>query len=74
MRQATQMNDYNFRAYSIRRIRTGFEKNRLLEGDAAQSAFREGKEQLACLTRQSTISRLYPSARSVMDAVPTASI
>ena len=32
MRQATQMHDYNFRAYSIRRIRTGFEKNRLLEG------------------------------------------
>ena len=36
--------------------------------DAAQAAFVEGKEQLAVLTRQSTISRLYPSAQSVMES------
>ena len=32
MKQATQMNDYNFRSYAIRRIRGGFDQNRLLEG------------------------------------------
>ena len=32
MRQATKMNDYNFRAYAIRRVRGGFDQNRLLEG------------------------------------------
>ena len=32
MREARHFNDYNFRAYAIRRVRTGFEKNRNLEG------------------------------------------
>ena len=32
MREAKQMNDYNFRAYAIRRVRGGFDKNSLLEG------------------------------------------
>eukprot|EP00531_Pseudo-nitzschia_arenysensis_P005700 CAMPEP_0116143522 /NCGR_PEP_ID=MMETSP0329-20121206/15498_1 /TAXON_ID=697910 /ORGANISM="Pseudo-nitzschia arenysensis, Strain B593" /LENGTH=85 /DNA_ID=CAMNT_0003638853 /DNA_START=65 /DNA_END=322 /DNA_ORIENTATION=+ len=68
MREARHFNDYNFRAYAMRRVRGGFEKNRQLEGDAAQAAFVEGKEQLAVLTRQSTISRLYPSAQSVMES------
>ena len=35
-------------------------------------AIKEGQEQLAVLTRQSVISRLYPSAKSVMDTLPTA--
>jgi hypothetical protein len=35
-------------------------------------AIKEGEEQLAVLTRQSIISRLYPSAKSVMDVAPTA--
>mmetsp|Transcript_5966 Transcript_5966/g.14464 ORF Transcript_5966/g.14464 Transcript_5966/m.14464 type:complete len:86 (+) Transcript_5966:114-371(+) len=71
MRQARHFNDYNFRKYAMRRVRGGFEKNRHLEGDAAQAALNEGKEQMAVLTRQSTISRLYPSAQSVMET-PTA--
>ena len=32
MREARHFNDYNFRAYAIRRVRGGFEKNRNLEG------------------------------------------
>jgi len=71
MRQAKRMNDYNFRSYAIRRVRAGFDRNLLLEGDAARAALKEGEEQLAMLTRQSAISRLYPSAQSVMEA-PTA--
>ncbi|VEU38698.1 unnamed protein product [Pseudo-nitzschia multistriata] len=71
LREAKQFNDYNFRAYAVRRIRGGFEKNRHLEGDAAQIALKEGQEQFSVLARQSTISRLYPSAQSVMEA-PTA--
>ena len=39
--------------------------------DAAQAARIEGQEQLTVLARQSAISRLYPSAQSVMEA-PTA--
>mmetsp|Transcript_22807 Transcript_22807/g.54031 ORF Transcript_22807/g.54031 Transcript_22807/m.54031 type:complete len:86 (+) Transcript_22807:140-397(+) len=67
MREARHFNDYNFRAYAIRRVRGGFEKNRMLEGDAAQAALQEGHNQLSALTRQSIISRLYPSAQSVME-------
>ena len=32
MREAKQMHDYNFRMYALRRIRAGYERNRLLEG------------------------------------------
>ena len=38
---------------------------------AAQTALKEGQEQLSVLTRQSVISRLYPSAQSVMEAPVT---
>lgn len=73
MREARHFNDYNFRAYAIRRVRGGFEMNRNLQEDAAQKALKEGKEQLSVLARQSAISRLYPSAQSVMEA-PTAMV
>jgi hypothetical protein len=36
--------------------------------EAAQEALLDGEKQLAVLTRQSVLSRLYPSARSVMEA------
>ena len=39
--------------------------------DAVQAALKEGQNQLSVLTRQSAISRLYPSAQSVMET-PTA--
>mmetsp|Transcript_27832 Transcript_27832/g.46029 ORF Transcript_27832/g.46029 Transcript_27832/m.46029 type:complete len:85 (+) Transcript_27832:113-367(+) len=72
MREARQMQDYNFRMYAIRRIRAGYNQNRVLQGQAADEALLEGEKQLAVLTRQSVISRLYPSAKSVMET-PTPS-
>ncbi|KAG7348942.1 complex 1 LYR family protein [Nitzschia inconspicua] len=68
MREAKQMHDYNFRMYSLRRIRAGFDRNRSLQGDAAQEALLDGEKQLAVLARQSVLSRLYPSAASVMES------
>lgn len=38
---------------------------------AAQNALLDGERQLTVLTRQSVLSRLYPSAQSVMES-PTA--
>ena len=32
MRQARQVNDYNFRSYAVRRVKTGFYMNRDLQG------------------------------------------
>ncbi len=32
LREAHKMNDYNFKAYAVRRVITGFRKNQGLEG------------------------------------------
>lgn len=32
LRQAREMNDYNFRMYSLRRVKAGFRKNQHLQG------------------------------------------
>ncbi len=32
LREAKQMQDYNFRMYAVRRIRAGFDKNKTLSG------------------------------------------
>jgi hypothetical protein len=61
------MKDYNFRSYAMRRVKAGFKQNRDLQGEEAATALREGEEQLVALQRQSVLSQLYPSARSVME-------
>lgn len=68
LRNARSITDYNFRSYAIRRIKHGFEKNRSLSGEALEAAFKEGESNLAVVQRQSTLSKLYPSARSVMES------
>eukprot|EP00526_Cylindrotheca_closterium_P028004 CAMPEP_0113617686 /NCGR_PEP_ID=MMETSP0017_2-20120614/8916_1 /TAXON_ID=2856 /ORGANISM="Cylindrotheca closterium" /LENGTH=84 /DNA_ID=CAMNT_0000527105 /DNA_START=108 /DNA_END=362 /DNA_ORIENTATION=- /assembly_acc=CAM_ASM_000147 len=68
LRQAKQVPDYNFRSYSIRRVKAGFRKNQHLQGEEAAAAIRDGQEQLEVLKRQVTIGKLYPSATSVMDS------
>jgi len=67
MRQARQVNDYNFRSYAVRRVKTGFYMNRDLQGDEAAAALTEAQEQLEVLRRQVIVGNLYPSARSVME-------
>ena len=32
LREAKHVNDYNFRSYAIRRVKTGFQANRQLQG------------------------------------------
>eukprot|EP00429_Kryptoperidinium_foliaceum_P011293 CAMPEP_0176004908 /NCGR_PEP_ID=MMETSP0120_2-20121206/1935_1 /TAXON_ID=160619 /ORGANISM="Kryptoperidinium foliaceum, Strain CCMP 1326" /LENGTH=86 /DNA_ID=CAMNT_0017337603 /DNA_START=128 /DNA_END=388 /DNA_ORIENTATION=- len=67
LRQANQMTDYNFRMYSIRRVKAGFRTNQKLQGDEAKAALEEGERQLQVLQRQVILGKLYPSARSVME-------
>ncbi|KAL3790364.1 hypothetical protein HJC23_002750 [Cyclotella cryptica] len=69
LRQARNMDNYNFREYATRRVRVGFENNRNLAGDHLDMALREGREQLDILKRQVVLGRLYPSAPSVMESV-----
>eukprot|EP00934_Nitzschia_sp_Nitz4_P000772 Nitzschia sp. Nitz4//scaffold146_size56529//10442//10866//NITZ4_006570-RA/size56529-augustus-gene-0.2-mRNA-1//-1//CDS//3329536617//772//frame0 len=68
LRQAKQMNDYNFRSHAVRRVKAGFHQNKALTGEEATAAFQEGEKQLQVLQRQVIIGKLYPSARSVMES------
>lgn len=67
LRVSKQVNDYNFRSYAIRRVKTGWRLNRNLIGEEAVAALRKGRENLELLKRQSIIGNLYPSAKSVME-------
>mmetsp|Transcript_41274 Transcript_41274/g.58063 ORF Transcript_41274/g.58063 Transcript_41274/m.58063 type:complete len:82 (-) Transcript_41274:132-377(-) len=66
LREAKKMDNYNFRAYSIRRVKTGFKMNKDLSGNEATSALAEGHQQLEMLKRQAMLGQLYPSVKSVM--------
>ena len=67
LRHAYKMEDYNFRTYAVRRVKTGFAKNRSLQGEALTAALEDGAAQLEVLKRQAVLSHLYPSSRSVME-------
>mmetsp|Transcript_3463 Transcript_3463/g.2877 ORF Transcript_3463/g.2877 Transcript_3463/m.2877 type:complete len:82 (-) Transcript_3463:757-1002(-) len=69
LREAKRVSDYNFRSYALRRIEAGFNKNRQLQGEEAESVINEGYNQLDMLKRQSMLTRMYPSATSVMEKV-----
>mmetsp|Transcript_18969 Transcript_18969/g.26705 ORF Transcript_18969/g.26705 Transcript_18969/m.26705 type:complete len:84 (-) Transcript_18969:380-631(-) len=68
LREAKKMNDYNFRLYSIRRIKMGFLSNLSLEGQEAKAALEDGHHQLEILKRQAIIGNLYPSEHNVMES------
>mmetsp|Transcript_16796 Transcript_16796/g.22990 ORF Transcript_16796/g.22990 Transcript_16796/m.22990 type:complete len:84 (-) Transcript_16796:398-649(-) len=68
LREAKKMNDYNFRSYAVRRVKTGFNANRNLQGEEATAAITEGVKQLEVLKRQVVLGQLYPSEHSVMES------
>lgn len=68
LRQAKEMSDYNFRMYSVRRVKAGFRNNQNLQGEQAAAALEDGHRQLLVLQRQVVLGKLYPSARSVMES------
>ena len=68
LREAAQVDQYNFRNYAIRRVREDFRRNAALAGADADAALQEGKEALEVLRRQRIVGQLYPAAQSVMDA------
>ena len=68
LREAAQVDQYNFRNYAIRRVREDFRRNAALAGAEADAALQEGKDALEVLRRQRIVGQLYPAAQSVMDA------
>mmetsp|Transcript_3914 Transcript_3914/g.5830 ORF Transcript_3914/g.5830 Transcript_3914/m.5830 type:complete len:82 (-) Transcript_3914:433-678(-) len=67
LREGRKVNDYNFRAYAVRRIKAGFRMKESAQGEELTAAMKEGEEQLQVLRRQQIIGNLYPSETSVME-------
>ena len=51
LREAAQVDQYNFRNYAIRRVREDFRRNAALAGADADAALQEGKDALEVLRR-----------------------
>mmetsp|Transcript_28697 Transcript_28697/g.38116 ORF Transcript_28697/g.38116 Transcript_28697/m.38116 type:complete len:82 (+) Transcript_28697:61-306(+) len=68
LREASKVDNYNFRSYAHRRVKAGFLANRNLQGEEATAAIVEGGKQLEMLKRQAILGQLYPSDRSVMES------
>ena len=68
LRTSSTYADYNFRSYALRNVRTKFEQNRsLTDSSEISNALVAGQQQLELLKRQTLISNLYPSQKSVME-------
>ncbi|CAM9486524.1 unnamed protein product, partial [Chrysoparadoxa australica] len=57
---ASQIADYNFRSYALRRSRLGFEQHRSDSPAQAEQALAWGTEQLGLVRRHAIMSQLYP--------------
>lgn len=71
MRAGAGFTNYNFREYTLRRVRQGFREN-IGVSDATEitKLVHEGQMQLEVVRRQALISQLYPEARHVMESAP----
>lgn len=69
LRAAHKMDNYNFRAHALRKVRVTFRESKALAPYEASASYIAGVEQLALLRRQSTISMLFPETQSIMQKV-----
>jgi hypothetical protein len=67
LRAAQGFAQYNVRDYAVRYIRDDFRAAASFSGQEALDAFKGGMTQLEMLTRQSTISKMFPQDRHVME-------
>jgi hypothetical protein len=67
LRSSKSLPDYNFRAYTARRITASFKANRSLPPTEASIALTEGKAQLELIRRQGIVGGLYPQEKNVME-------
>ena len=67
LREARNIDNYNFRSHAVRKIMVEFRDNRALSGNNLEQKFSWGGEQLEILKRQSIISQLYPEGSTIME-------
>ena len=66
LRHAGRMQNYNFRAHALRRVRVSFREARLLPAAQAAARYQAGLGDLALMKRQAAISALFPEPESIM--------
>lgn len=65
--ESSKLQGYNFKMYSLRRVRQGFrELQHSKDAKAINDAFNEGKNMADLIKRQAIISNLYPEGQTVM--------
>ena len=60
LRASQRFTNYNFREYSLRRVRDDFRSSRQLAPADARRAYDYGVKELESLRRQVLVSELYP--------------
>ncbi|KAK0423273.1 hypothetical protein QR680_008059 [Steinernema hermaphroditum] len=67
-RAAREFPQYNYREFSKRRIRDYFVENRnVTDQEELVKLYKFGKDQLAAIKRQTTISKLLPASKLVIE-------
>lgn len=70
LRASQKFDNYNFREYSLRRVREEFHRHKNEQDSAVIEALvKKAKENLEIIERQSLISRLYGKGKSIMDTL-----
>lgn len=68
LRAGQNFTNYNFRDYACRYVRDDFRRDAsLTDAHAVDAAYRRGRQQLDMLTRQATISKLFPQEKHAME-------
>lgn len=68
IKNANQFNDYNFREYFLRRARSSFKENKVIEdANKLNSLFSDAQRDLGVLKRQSIISQMYTFDKLVVE-------
>ena len=70
LKYASKFTHYNFREYSLRRVKYEFRANKTVDQPRALELYKDGLKQFDVLKRQSIISQLYPVDESVLENKP----
>lgn len=68
LREASHIDNYNFRSHAMRKVRVEFRQNSGLSGVALEQKFGWGTEQLEVIRRQRVVSQLYPEGANISES------
>ncbi|VDP96025.1 unnamed protein product [Echinostoma caproni] len=67
LHESGKFQDYNFRAYFTRKVRKSFGEMETMEEPQLAKALKKNEELLAVLRRQTTLSHLYPTKKTLLE-------